>query len=321
MPSALVTGGAGFIGGHLVNQLLGERWHVTVLDSFSHYYHPDLKRANVAGHLSDPNFNLIVGDIREQGALNRVLEGSYDVIVHLAAKCGVQPSLTDPLGYQDVNVCGTQNLLEVARKLEVRQFVFASSSSVYGVNPNVPWSEDDHVLCPISPYASTKISGELLGHVYAHLYGIRFIALRFFTVYGPRQRPDLAIHKFAQQILAGEPISIYGDGHTRRDYTFIGDILQGIRASMDYEDTPYEVFNLGNGHPTGLLEMVHALEEALGRKAKIEYLPEQPGDVPQTYASIAKAARLLGYQPRTDLKQGMERFAEWLTASYTTGAR
>ncbi len=318
MRSALITGGAGFIGGHLVDQLLRERWRVTVLDSFSPFYDPQVKRANIAGHLTDPNFNLIEGDIRDEDALNRVLQGTYDVIVHLAAKCGIQPSLTDPLGYQDVNVCGTQNLLELARKLQVRQFVFGSSSSVYGVNPNVPWSEEDHVLRPISPYASTKISGELLGHVYAHLYGIRFIALRFFTVYGPRQRPDLAIHKFALRMLAGEPISIYGDGRTRRDYTFVGDIVWGIRASMDLESTPYEVINLGSGRPTGLMDMVRALEEALGRKAQMERLADRPGDVPQTYASIAKAARLLGYQPRTELRQGMETFAEWLSSTCST---
>jgi UDP-glucuronate 4-epimerase len=321
MRSALVTGGAGFIGSHLVDQLLSERWHITVLDSFSSFYDPEIKRANIAGHLSDPNYILIEGDIRDQHALDRVLEGTYDVIVHLAAKCGIQPSLTDPLGYQDVNVCGTQNLLEVARKLQVRQFVFASSSSVYGVNPSVPWSEDDHVLCPISPYASTKISGELLGHVYAHLYGIRFLALRFFTVYGPRQRPDLAIHKFALRMLDGKPISIYGDGRTMRDYTFVEDIVRGIRAAMDWKDTPYEVINLGNGHPTRLLDMVHALENALGRRAEIEFLPDQPGDVPQTYASIAKAASLLGYQPRTELSQGMESFAKWLSGIYIPGAR
>jgi UDP-glucuronate 4-epimerase len=312
MREALVTGGAGFIGSHLVDRLLRERWRVTVLDSFSDYYDPEVKRRNIAGHLGDENFTLIEGDIRDEGALQRAMGGSYDAIVHLAAKCGVRPSITDPLGYQDVNVCGTQKLLEVARKLQTRLFIFGSSSSVYGVNPSVPWREDDHVLRPISPYASTKISGELLGHVYSHLYGIRFIALRFFTVYGPRQRPDLAIHKFALRMLADEPIRIYGDGHTRRDYTFVDDIVQGIRAAADWAGAPYEIINLGSGRPIGLMDMVRALEQALGKKAEVEHISDQAGDVPQTYASIAKAKDLLGYQPGTELLEGMKRFVGWL---------
>lgn len=317
MRRVLVTGGAGFIGSHLVDLLLRERWRVTVLDNFNPFYDPRVKRRNLACHLGDENFELIEGDIRDASALDRVLHGTYDVIVHLAALAGIQPSLADPLGYQDVNVGGTQNLLEVARKLNVRQFVFASSSSVYGVNPDVPWREDDCRLRPISPYASTKISAELIGHVYAHLYGIRFIALRLFTVYGPRQRPDLAIHKFALRMLAGESISVYGDGRTKRDYTFVGDIVQGIRAAIDLDGTPYEVINLGNSHPTTLMEMVGALESALGREAIIERVPDQPGDVPQTYASIAKAASLLGYQPRTELREGIAKFADWLCGKPT----
>ena len=214
--------------------------------------------------------------------------------------------------YQEINVAGTQNLLELARNRGIRQFVFASSSSVYGVNPNVPWSEDDHVLQPISPYASTKISGELLGHVYAHLHGIRFLALRLFTVYGPRQRPDLAIHKFAGLILNGRPIPLYGDGSTRRDYTYVDDIVAGLRGAMAYEQTPFEVINLGNDRTVSLMELVRALEEVLDRKATIERLPEQPGDVPQTWANIEKARRLLGYRPGTSLLDGLRRFIEWM---------
>lgn len=320
MRNALVTGGAGFIGSHLVDRLLRERWHVTVLDNFCSYYDPAVKRRNIAAHLCDENFALIEGDIRYPGTLERVLGGTYDVIIHLAGMGGVQPSIDDPLGYQDVNVCGTLNLLEVARKLQTRLFIFGSSSSVYGVNPSLPWREDDHVLRPISPYASTKVSGELLGHVYSHLYGFRFIALRFFTVYGPRQRPDLAIHKFALRMLADEPICIYGDGKTRRDYTFVDDIVQGIRAAIDWDGGLYEIINLGSGRPTALMEMVRALETVLGRKAKVEHCPDRPGDVPETYASIAKAKDLLAYQPGTQLLEGMERFVGWLKNQGSAGA-
>ena len=195
------------------------------------------------------------------------LAANYSVIVHLAARAGVRPSILDPIGYQDVNVKGTQNLLELAKELRVPQFVFASSSSVYGVNPNVPWSEEDHVLLPISPYASTKVSGELLGHVYSHLYDIRFVALRFFTVYGPRQRPDLAIHKFARRMAEGQTIPVFGDGSMRRDYTFIDDIVAGIRGAMEYRRSPFEVVNLGNNQTVTLLEMIRGLEQAIGRDA------------------------------------------------------
>jgi len=203
-------------------------------------------------------------------------------------------------------------LLELARRIGTKQFVFASSSSVYGVNPRVPWREDDHVLQPISPYASTKVSGELLGHVYSHLYGMRFIALRFFTVYGPRQRPDLAIHKFAKLMLAGKPIPVFGDGGTSRDYTFIDDIVSGVRAAMAYTSSPYEVINLGNTQTVHLHEMIAGLERATGLSARIERHPEQPGDVPQTWANIEKARALLGYNPATPYEQGVTRFVEWL---------
>lgn len=317
MRAALVTGGAGFIGSHLVDRLLAEDWRVTVLDNFDPWYDPAVKRANLAAHAADPRFGLIEADIRDRARLDQVATSAakYDVIVHLAAKAGVRPSIEDPLLYQDVNVSGTQNLLELARVLGVKQFVFASSSSVYGINANVPWREDDLVLQPVSPYASTKVSGELMGHVYSHLYGIRFLALRCFTVYGPRQRPDLAIHKFARQMLADEPVPLYGDGRTRRDYTFVADIVAGIRAAMDYDATRYEVINLGGGRPVTLLEMVHALEGAMGKQARIQWEPDQPGDVPQTYASIAKAETLLNYQPRTRLDEGITLFLGWLRAA------
>src|SRR5919108_4105804 len=238
---ALVTGAAGFIGSHLVDRLLRDGWEVTGVDNFDDFYAAGLKRTNVADHLSHPSYTLAEADIRDPAAILTRLTRRYDVIVHLAAKAGVRPSIANPILYQDVNVRGTQNLLELARGRQIPQFVFASSGSVYGVNPNVPWREDDHGLQPISPYASTKVSGELLGHVYSHLYGMRFIALRFFTVYGPRQRPDLAIHKFARLMLAGRPIPVYGDGTTSRDYTYVDDVVQGVRAAMEYAATSYEV--------------------------------------------------------------------------------
>jgi UDP-glucuronate 4-epimerase len=311
MKHALVTGGAGFIASHLVDSLLADGWRVTVFDNFDRFYDPAIKEANVRAHAANTAYTLVRGDLRDAAAVDSLGGTPYDVVVHLAARAGVRPSIEDPVGYQDVNVTGTQLLLELARRIGTQQFVFASSSSVYGVNPRVPWREDDHVLQPISPYASTKVSGELLGHVYSHLYGMRFIALRFFTVYGPRQRPDLAIHKFAKLMLAGKPIPVFGDGTTSRDYTFIDDVIQGVRAAMAYTATPYEVINLGNTRTVQLTEMIAGLERALGTTAKIERHPEQPGDVPQTWANIDKARALLGYKPATSYDAGVERFVEW----------
>lgn len=309
----LVTGGAGFIGSHLVDSLLSDDHTVTVLDNFDPFYPRAIKERNIASHRRSAKWRLVEADLRDVVGLQRAFDGEpIDVIVHLAAKAGVRPSIEDPLSYQDVNVGGTQNLLELARARGVTRFVFASSSSVYGVNPTVPWRESDRVLEPISPYASTKVSGELLGHVYSHLYGIRFVALRFFTVYGPRQRPDLAIHKFARLILDGRPIPVYGSGDTRRDYTFVDDIVRGIRGAIAYDKSPYEVINLGNNQTVSLSAMIEGLEQALGKAAVIERLPEQPGDVPQTWADVSKAEALLGYAPQTSYNVGVARFAEWL---------
>ena len=315
MPHALITGGAGFIGSHLVDSLLADGWRVTAFDNFDPFYDRSIKEENIRPHLANRNYTLVRGDIRDTSAIRQMEmeDGSYDVIVHLAARGGVRPSIEDPVGYQDINVAGTQSVLELARRCRVRQFVFASSSSVYGINPRVPWREDDFVLQPISPYASTKVSGELLGHVYSHLYGMRFIALRFFTVYGPRQRPDLAIHKFARLMLAGRTIPVYGDGTTSRDYTYIDDIIRGTRAAMEYTATPYEVINLGNTHTVSLREMIAGLERALGLTADLAVLPEQPGDVPKTWASVEKARALLGYAPTTSYEEGIEKFARWVT--------
>jgi UDP-glucuronate 4-epimerase len=314
MRHALVTGGAGFIGSHLVDRLMAEGWRVTVLDNFDPFYDPATKRQHLAEHIGHERFSLLECDIRDMDRLHSLPLDACDVIVHLAAKAGVRPSITDPLAYQAVNVQGTHNLLEFARHRGVRQFVFASSSSVYGVNPRTPWSEADAVLLPISPYAATKVSGELLGHVYSRLFGIRFLALRFFTVYGPRQRPDLAIHAFARRIMHDQPITVYGDGASRRDYTYIDDIVAGIRAAIAYDASDYEVINLGNNRTVSLAEMIDGLEAALGMQAVRAYLPPQPGDVPTTWANIDKAGRLLGYRPHTPFHEGIARFTAWLRA-------
>lgn len=307
----LVTGGAGFIGSTLVESFLRDGAQVTVVDNFDPFYDPAVKWSNLSGALQSPRFRLLNLDIRNLDALRTKAKDEYQVIVHLAAKAGVRPSIKDPVSYYEVNVGGTQNLLAVAHEWNVPQFVFASSSSVYGVNPNVPWREDDHVLKPISPYASTKVSGELLGHVYSHLFGMRFIALRFFTVFGPRQRPDLAINKFARLISSGTPIPFYGSGDSRRDYTFVDDIVAGIRAAARYTGSMYEIFNLGNNRTVSLAELVSALEDILGIPAILDKQPEQLGDVPQTWADISKARELLGYAPQTEIYGGLRKFVEW----------
>ncbi|MEM4501596.1 MAG: GDP-mannose 4,6-dehydratase, partial [Thermofilaceae archaeon] len=245
-------------------------------------------------------------------ALRRILDGRYDVIVHLAAKAGVRPSLHDPVGYYEVNVRGTQNLLEIAKEKGITRFVFASSSSVYGMNPNLPWREDDPLLRPVSPYGASKVAGEVLGQVYSHLYGIHFIALRIFTAYGPRQRPDLAIHKFARLMLEGKPLPVYGDGSSLRDYTYIGDLVEGIRLAMDYDQSSFEVINLGTGRPVELLGLIRVMEKLLGVKAKLEFLSPQRGDAPRTWADTTKARELLGYRPRVSLEEGLRAFCQWL---------
>jgi UDP-glucuronate 4-epimerase len=309
----LVTGGAGFIGSHLVDRLLSEdRWRVTVVDDFNNFYSPVTKRENVRAHFQNSAYRLVEADIRDRAALKRMFdETRFSVIVHLAARAGVRPSLSEPQLYAETNVNGTLNLLELAREHNIKQFVFGSSSSVYGINAKVPFSEEDPTRQPISPYAATKAAGELLCHTYSHLYGIRTIALRFFTVYGARQRPDLAIHKFARLIDEDKPIPVFGDGTTRRDYTYIDDIIQGVRAAMDYTGSDYEAINLGESRTVELQELIELLEKALGKRALIDRHPPQPGDVPQTFADITKARRLLGYAPQTEIEEGIGRFVEW----------
>jgi UDP-glucuronate 4-epimerase len=316
MKNLLVTGGAGFIGSHLVDRLLTtavER--VNVVDDFNDFYDPSIKRANIHEHLDDPRYRISEVDIRDRAALERVFENNnFDCIVHLAARAGVRPSLSEPQLYTETNINGTLNLLELARHKSIKQFVFGSSSSVYGINAKVPFSEDDPIRQPISPYAATKGSGELLCHTYSHLYGLRCICLRFFTVYGPRQRPDLAIHKFAKLISQGKPIPVFGDGSTRRDYTYIDDIIDGIMAAIDYDKSDYEVFNLGESRTVELRELISLLEKELDAHATIDRQPSQPGDVPQTFADISKARALLGYDPKTPIEAGLHRFVEWFQA-------
>ena len=313
----LVTGGAGFIGSHLVDKLLREgNWRITVVDDLNDFYDPAIKRANIARHQQNSNYRLSEADIRQKAGLERVFQDTrFDCIVHLAARAGVRPSLEQPLLYSQTNVEGTLNLLELAKQHNVKQFVFGSSSSVYGINAKVPFSEDDPIRQPISPYAATKAAGELLCHTYTHLYGMRCICLRFFTVYGPRQRPDLAIHKFARLISEGKPIPVFGDGTTRRDYTFVDDIIAGLRAAIDYDQTDYEVVNLGESRTVELRELISLLEKELDLPAQIDRQPLQPGDVPQTFADITKARRLLGYDPQTQIESGIKRFVEWFRNS------
>ncbi|MBV9763087.1 MAG: GDP-mannose 4,6-dehydratase [Acidobacteriaceae bacterium] len=315
MKRCLVTGAAGFIGCHVSASLVSEGIEVTGIDNFDSFYPRSMKEANLASLLDDSKFHFIEADITDVSSFEQLLGSRFDAIIHLAAKCGVRPSITDPLAYQHVNTTGTQVLLEFARRAGIEQFVFASSSSVYGINPRIPWSENDHDLQPISPYASTKAGGELLGHAYSHLHGIRFLALRLFTVYGPRQRPDLAIRKCAALILKREWIPVFGDGGSSRDYTYVDDVVEAIRAAIDYRQSRFEVINVGNRRSISILEMIGALESALQLEARIEHLPAQPGDVPHTCADIRKARELLGYAPKTTFHDGIEHFAEWMRSS------
>ncbi|HYY98185.1 MAG TPA: GDP-mannose 4,6-dehydratase, partial [Pyrinomonadaceae bacterium] len=278
------------------------------------------KRRNVGPHLTREDFRLHEADIRDRPALARVFEETgFDCVVHLAARAGVRPSLSEPVLYAETNINGTLNLLELAREHGAPQFVFGSSSSVYGENEKTPFAEDDPIFKPISPYAATKAAGELLCHTYSHLFGVRCVCLRFFTVYGARQRPDLAIHKFARLISAGRPIPVFGDGTTRRDYTYVDDIIAGVRAAMDYGASAYEVINLGESRTVELRELIGLLEKELGREATIDRKPTQPGDVPQTFADISKARRLLGYDPRTPIEEGIRRFVEWFKGNDERG--
>jgi UDP-glucuronate 4-epimerase len=312
----LVTGGAGFIGSHLCERLLAENHEVVSLDCYDDFYDPTTKRANLAGCRDHSAFQEVEGDIRDSSILDALPQ--VDMIVHLAARAGVRPSILNPVLCNDVNVGGTVSLLDFVRKREIKRFVFASSSSVYGNNEVVPFSENDAVDRPISPYAATKKAGELLCHTYHHLFDVGVLCLRFFTVYGPRQRPDLAIHKFARLMLKGDAVPMFGDGSTQRDYTYVDDTLQGILGAMRYVDQnpeAFEIVNLGESRTVSLTEMIDTIGRTLAVTPKIERLPMQPGDVIRTYADITKARRLLGYDPQTSFEDGVERFVEWFAPS------
>lgn len=310
----LVTGGAGFIGSHLCEALLAEGADVVVIDDFNDFYDPAIKEDNLAA-IRD-RITLVRGDIRDAALVDRLFqEHRFALVFHLAARAGVRPSIADPKLYFTTNIDGTFNLLDACRHFGTKRFVFASSSSVYGINRKVPFSESDPIERTISPYAATKIAGEQICSNYAHLFGVHCACLRFFTVYGPRQRPDLAISKFTKAILAGEPIDRYGDGSTARDYTYVDDIIQGVLAAARHtEQSSFEIFNLGGSATTTLNELIALIGKTTGREPVIRQLPEQPGDVPRTFADVDKARRLLGYQPRTPVALGLKRYADWLAS-------
>jgi UDP-glucuronate 4-epimerase len=312
----LLTGGAGFIGSHVAEALLRRGADLTIVDNLDEFYSPAWKRANLKDVQQAGRFAFVEADIAETEPMRDVLaQAKPEAIVHLAARAGVRPSIEQPRLYERVNVAGTLNLLELARQFGVQQFLFGSSSSVYGATSRAPFSEEQVELRPISQYAATKLAGEMLGYTYAHLYALPVICLRFFTVYGPRQRPDLAIHKFTALLEAGKPVPIFGDGSTGRDYTFVDDIVAGVLAALEYAPpaggAPFDIFNLGNSHPVKLNELVALLEKVTGKKAVRDPKPPQPGDVPLTWADLSKSSRLLGYRPATLLEVGLEKFVAW----------
>lgn len=319
MRSVLVTGGAGFIGSHLVRRLLDDGERVTILDNFDAFYDPAIKRDNVAPLGPRDRFTLIEGDIRDHDAVDRAFAaGGFDVVVHLAARAGVRPSIDDPELYTSVNLDGTTVLLEACRRHRVDRFVFGSSSSVYGNNPKVPFAEDDPVDRPVSPYAATKKAGEVLCHAHHHLFGIAVSCLRFFTVYGPSQRPEMAIHKFTRRIDRGDAVPMFGDGSSARDYTYVEDIVDGIVRAVDHT-TGYHIWNLGGSRTITLADLIATISRALGRRAEIERLPMQPGDVERTWADIGRARNELGWEPKVPIADGIGKFVEWYRKRYPEG--
>jgi len=323
MNNVLVTGGAGFIGSHLIERLLSDKNRVIIIDNFNDYYDPKIKERNIRRlietkekiNLDDDHLKIYRGDIRDNLLIKKVFnENKVDYVVHLAAMAGVRQSIQIPEKYYDVNINGTLNILEACKKWKIQKFIFASSSSVYGNNENVPFSENDNVDKPISPYAASKKAGELLCYAYHHLNNISIACLRFFTVYGPRQRPDLAIHKFTKLIFNNEEIPFYGNGYTERDYTYIDDIIDGITKTIEWIDKnekQYEIFNLGESKTISLNQMIETLEKIIGEKAIINRLPTQPGDVNKTFADITKSKKILGYNPKTNFEEGIIKFIEW----------
>jgi UDP-glucuronate 4-epimerase len=307
----LITGGAGFIGSHLADRRLQQGDRVVVLDDFNDFYDPAVKRANVAPHRGNPSYRLVEGDIRDRGLVLRLFaEEKFDAVAHLAARAGVRPSLAQPVLYEEVNCVGTLHLLEAAIAHGKPRFVFASSSSVYGISKRLPFAEDDPVDCPISPYATTKRSGELQVFNAHHLHGLPSVCLRFFTVYGPRQRPEMAIARFIRCLEEDRTIPFHGDGSSRRDYTYIDDIVDGVESALDRE-LGFDIVNLGGARPVTLSDLVRLLEKATGKTARLDRRPDQPGDVPVTYASTEKAERILGFKSRVPLEEGLRRSVDW----------
>jgi UDP-glucuronate 4-epimerase len=315
----LITGAAGFIGSNLAEKLLDLGYEVVGLDNFDNYYDPAIKRNNIRRLEDNGKFRIIHGDIRDTVLLTGIFyQNKVDAVVHLAARAGVRPSLRQPMLYQGINIGGTINLLELSQEFAVKHFVYASSSSVYGLSTQIPYTEEATINKPASPYAASKASAELFCRTYNHLYNLPVTALRFFTVYGPRQRPEMAIHAFARAIEAGKEISLFGDGTSKRDYTYIDDIVDGIIRALRYRSQKFEIYNLGNSHPIELNYLIQLIEEALDKKAIIKILPEQPGDVPLTYACIEKARADLGYQPKTTIEEGIPLFVKWYKDSLTS---
>ena len=307
----LITGGAGFIGSHLAERLLDSNMEVVCLDNFNDFYDPGLKRRNIEKAFWSNRYTLISGDILDEELLDKIFSEPFDAVVHLAAYAGVRPSIERPKIYEKVNVRGTLNLLERCRRHDVKKFVFASSSSVYGGRRHVPFRETDDISKPISPYAASKVAGEALCFTYHHLFDIHIHALRFFTVYGPRQRPEMAIHLFADNMLRGEPITLFGDGESSRDYTYIDDIIDGVVASLE-KCEGFEIINLGGSKTTSLNSLVSFISRRLAIEPLVEHTGDQPGDVPITFADVTHASSLLGYSPKIDIKTGIDRFCEWL---------
>ncbi|MBI5453232.1 MAG: GDP-mannose 4,6-dehydratase [Deltaproteobacteria bacterium] len=307
----IVTGGAGFIGSHVVGELLKKGEEVVVIDDFNDFYDPRLKRDNMALYENEPRLRLCEMDIRDRAGIEALFrEESPDAVCHLAARAGVRPSIKDPFLYEEVNCLGTLNLLDAARAVKAKNFVFASSSSVYGINSKVPFSEEDPITCPISPYASTKRAGELMSYTYSHLYGLNVTCLRFFTVYGERGRPDMAVAKFTKAVHEGREIEVYGDGTARRDFTYVGDILDGVSRSI-YAPSRYEIVNLGGANMIDVNGLISLIEKSLGKKAVVKYSDTAPGDVPVTYADVTKARRLLGFAPKVRIDEGVARYVRW----------
>jgi UDP-glucuronate 4-epimerase len=319
LPHILLTGGAGFIGSHVAEALLTRGYPLSIVDNLDSFYEPRRKKENLAEIRRAGEFDFLELDICDIELLRAAMRDlAPNIVIHLAARAGVRPSIEQPSLYERVNVAGTVHILELARQLHIDRVILGSSSSVYGATNRVPFSEDDPVLRPISPYAATKLAAELMGYTYASLYGITVLCLRFFTVYGPRQRPDLAIHKFTALMEAGKPIPVFGDGSMGRDYTYVDDIVAGILSSLEYRvpsTIPFDIFNLGNSHPVKLTELIDYLQKATGREAIRNFKPPQPGDVPLTWANIDKASKLLGYRPQVRMADGLQEFVTWYRTS------